>query len=74
MRSIGFLRLLPRAALALAALLATATAPLSAQTDPAANYPNKPIRMIVRFRRRRRQRHLCAVGRGKASEFLGQHS
>jgi tripartite-type tricarboxylate transporter receptor subunit TctC len=38
-----------RTALVLAALLASAAQPLQAQTDPAANYPNKPIRVIVPF-------------------------
>src|SRR5882757_8832353 len=45
----GFLRALPRAVLAQLALLATAICPLQAQTDPAATYPNKPIRLIVPF-------------------------
>jgi tripartite-type tricarboxylate transporter receptor subunit TctC len=38
-----------RTALVSAALLASAAQPLQAQTDPAANYPNKPIRVIVPF-------------------------
>jgi tripartite-type tricarboxylate transporter receptor subunit TctC len=38
-----------RAAFGLAALLASAAMPLQAQTDPAATYPNKPIRLIVPF-------------------------
>src|SRR3954463_10615840 len=42
-------RVLARVALALAALLASAAHPLQAQSDPAANYPNKPIRLIVPF-------------------------
>jgi tripartite-type tricarboxylate transporter receptor subunit TctC len=47
MRPIGYSRALAPAALALA-LLATATTPLRAQTDPA-SYPNKPIKVIVGF-------------------------
>jgi tripartite-type tricarboxylate transporter receptor subunit TctC len=38
-----------RTAFGLAALLASAAMPLQAQTDPAATYPNKPIRLIVPF-------------------------
>src|SRR5712691_12130066 len=49
MTSIGCWPPLAKAALALAALLATAIDPLGAQTDPAANFPNKPIRLIVGF-------------------------
>jgi tripartite-type tricarboxylate transporter receptor subunit TctC len=33
----------------IAALLASAAHPVQAQSDPAANYPNKPIRVIVPF-------------------------
>ena len=42
---IGFKRSLPR--VAIAALAAIAAHPASAQGDPAANYPNRPIRLIV---------------------------
>ena len=38
-----------RAVFGLAALFASAAMPLQAQTDPAATYPNKPIRLIVPF-------------------------
>ena len=72
MRMTDFSRILPGMTLALAALLATAVHPLQAQTDPAATYPNKPIRVIVGF----------AVGGGndifarlvgaRLSELLGQ--
>lgn len=48
MRLIGFSRALVRASMALL-LLATAIYPLRAQTDPAATYPNKPIKVIVGF-------------------------
>ena len=44
---IGFKRSLPR--VAIAALAAIAAHPASAQGDPAANYPNRPIRLIVGF-------------------------
>jgi tripartite-type tricarboxylate transporter receptor subunit TctC len=47
MSSIGIFRTVAGAAISLAALLATQ--PLQAQTDPAASFPNKPIRMIVPF-------------------------
>ena len=44
---IGFKRSLPR--VAIAALAAIAAHPASAQGDPAANYPTRPIRLIVGF-------------------------
>jgi tripartite-type tricarboxylate transporter receptor subunit TctC len=72
MRSIGILRLLTRAMLALAALLATASHPLQAQTDPAANFPNKPIRMIVPFAAGGGNDIFARLVGAKASEFLGQ--
>ena len=72
MRSIGILRLLSRAMLAFAALLATAAYPLQAQTDPAANFPNKPIRMIVPFAAGGGNDIFARLVGAKASEFLGQ--
>src|SRR5262249_39076177 len=47
MALIGISRVLAGAALSLAAVLAAY--PVRAQTDPAAGYPNKPIRIIVPF-------------------------
>jgi len=47
MNPIGISRMLAGAALSLAALLTAS--PLQAQTDPAANFPTKPIRVIVPF-------------------------
>jgi tripartite-type tricarboxylate transporter receptor subunit TctC len=44
---IGFKRSLPR--VAIAALAAIAAHPASARGDPAANYPTRPIRLIVGF-------------------------
>ena len=72
MRSIGILRLLSRATLAFAALLATAAYPMQAQTDPAANFPNKPIRMIVPFAAGGGNDIFARLVGAKASEFLGQ--
>ena len=72
MRRIDFSRLWPRAALALAALLASALQPLQAQTDPAANFPNKPIRMIVPFAAGGGNDIFARLVGAKASEFLGQ--
>ena len=72
MRRIDFSGLWPRAALALAALLASALQPLQAQTDPAANFPNKPIRMIVPFAAGGGNDIFARLVGAKASEFLGQ--
>jgi tripartite-type tricarboxylate transporter receptor subunit TctC len=72
MRTMGFSRILPCVALALAALLATAAHPLQAQTDPAANFPNKPIRMIVPFAAGGGNDIFARLVGAKASEFLGQ--
>ena len=72
MRRIDFSGLWPRAALAQAALLASALQPLQAQTDPAANFPNKPIRMIVPFAAGGGNDIFARLVGAKASEFLGQ--
>jgi tripartite-type tricarboxylate transporter receptor subunit TctC len=72
MRPIGFLRLLPRAAIALAALLMTAAAPLNAQTDPAATYPNRPIRVIVGFAAGGGNDIFARLVGARLSELLGQ--
>jgi tripartite-type tricarboxylate transporter receptor subunit TctC len=72
MRSIGFSRILPGVALALAALFATATYPLQAQTDPAATYPNKPIRVIVGFAAGGGNDLFARLVGARLSELLGQ--
>src|SRR3979490_2882946 len=72
MRSIGFSRILRGAAGALGALLATATHPLQAQTDPAANYPNKPIRVIVGFAAGGGNDLMARLVGQRLSELLGQ--
>src|SRR6266699_2000622 len=72
MTSIGCWRPLAKAALALAALLATAIDPLGAQTDPAANFPNKPIRLIVGFAAGGGNDIFARLVGQKLSEFLGQ--
>jgi len=59
-------------ALALPALLASATHPASAQTDPAANYPSRPIRMIVGFAAGGGNDIFARLIGQKLSELLGQ--
>src|SRR5437879_12853025 len=73
MTSIGCWRPLAKAALALAALLATAIDPLGAQTDPAANFPNRPIRLIVGFAAGGGNDIFARVVGQKLSELLGQN-
>ncbi|MGH6770813.1 MAG: Bug family tripartite tricarboxylate transporter substrate binding protein [Xanthobacteraceae bacterium] len=69
--SIGSLRVVIRAAVALAAVLA-APAPLQAQPDPAANYPNKPIRMIIPFGAGGGNDIFARLIGAKLTEYLGQ--
>lgn len=61
-----------RAGLGLAALLITATQPLQAQTDPAANFPNKPIRVIVPFAAGGGNDIFARLVGQKLGEILGQ--
>ena len=58
------------AALSLAALLAAASA--QAQTDPAASFPDKPIRLIVPFAAGGGNDIFARVVGAKASDILGQ--
>jgi tripartite-type tricarboxylate transporter receptor subunit TctC len=70
MSSIGLSRVLTGAALSLALLLTAH--PLRAQTDPAASYPNKPIRLIVPFAAGGGNDIFARLVGNKAAEFLGQ--
>ena len=58
--------------LALALTLACAVAPASAQTDPAAGFPNKPIRLIIGFAAGGGTDAVARVYAPKLSELLGQ--
>src|SRR5262245_6889970 len=66
----GLSRLLAHATVAIAALLVAQ--PSQAQTDPAANFPNKPIRMIVPFAAGGGNDIFARLVGNKAAEFLGQ--
>ena len=56
----------------LALLAASAFSPASAQTDPAANYPNRPIRVIVPFAAGGGNDIFARLVGQKMSEILGQ--
>jgi tripartite-type tricarboxylate transporter receptor subunit TctC len=71
MTTIGISRFSTGALIAIAALLA-ATVQSSAQGDPAANYPNKPIRLIVPFAAGGGNDIFARLVGSKASEYLGQ--
>ena len=66
----GLPRLFAHATVAIAALLVAH--PSQAQTDPAANFPNKPIRMIVPFAAGGGNDIFARLVGNKAAEFLGQ--
>jgi len=67
MRPIGLFRILATTAIALAALVKPAPA-----QDPAANYPNKPIRLIVPFAAGGGNDIFARLIGAKVSEYLGQ--
>ena len=66
----GLPRLLAHSSVAIAALLVTQ--PSQAQTDPAAGFPNKPIRMIVPFAAGGGNDIFARLVGNKAADFLGQ--
>jgi len=70
MASIGISRVLAGAALSLAVLLGAH--PLKAQTNPADNYPNKPIRVIVPFAAGGGNDIFARLVGQKLGELLGQ--
>src|SRR5829696_1168508 len=72
MGSIRGSRVLASISLALAALLVSAAHPSQAQSDPAANYPNKPIRVIVPFAAGGGNDIFARVVGQKLGEILGQ--
>src|SRR5258708_36746860 len=70
MPMIGFKRSLVRVAIAV--LAAIAAHPASAQGDPAANYPNRPIRVIVGFAAGGGNDLFARLVGQKLSEIIGQ--
>jgi tripartite-type tricarboxylate transporter receptor subunit TctC len=69
--SIGSLRVALGFAIAVAAMLG-APASLQAQPDPAANYPNRPIRMIIPFGAGGGNDIFARLIGAKLTEYLGQ--
>jgi len=72
MGSIRVRHVLVDIALVLAALLASVAHPLQAQSDPAANYPNKSIRVIVPFAAGGGNDIFARLVGQKLGEILGQ--
>src|SRR5438445_9711562 len=70
MPMIGFKRSLLRVAIAV--LAAIAAHPASAQGDPAANYPTRPVRLIVGFAAGGGNDLFARLVGQKMSEYLGQ--
>ena len=73
MPSIGFLRAMLRASLASVLLAGAAIHPAWAQGDPAAGYPNKPIRLIVGFAAGGGNDLFARLVGQKMGEYLGQN-
>ncbi len=73
MPSIGFLRASLQALIAAGLFAGAATGPAGAQGDPAAGYPNKPIRLIVGFAAGGGNDLFARLVGQKMGEYLGQN-